>query len=52
MEVKVTMLAYVIEINDFKSEVRFGLWGCFEAAVASEAVKRAHTIYAICTMIK
>ena len=27
----------VIEVADFKSEVNFDLWGCLEAAVASEA---------------
>ena len=34
----------VIEIADFKSEVKFefwGHWGCFEAAMASEATKMA-----------
>ena len=29
---------YVIEVIDFKSEVRFGLRGCFEVVVASDAV--------------
>ena len=33
----------VIEVADFKSEVKFelwGHWGCFEAAMASEATKK------------
>ena len=32
---KVTMARYVIEVTDFKSEVRFDLRGCLEAVVAS-----------------
>ena len=39
-----TMVAYVIEVTDFKSEVRFDLQSCLEAVVASEAAKRSHTI--------
>ena len=35
---------YVIGVTDFKSEVIFDLKGCVEDEVASEAVKRAHTI--------
>ena len=38
---KVTMTRYVIEVTDFKSEVRFDLRGCLEAVVASEAARRA-----------
>jgi len=34
----------VIEVTDFKSEVISDLQGCLEAIVASEAVKRVHTI--------
>ena len=39
-----TLVIYVIEVTYFKSEVRVGLWGCFEAEVALEAAKRAHTM--------
>ena len=41
----------IVRVTDLKSEVRFNLGGCLEAVVASEAAKRAHTIYAICTWI-
>ena len=33
----------VIEVTDFKSEVRSDLLGCLEAIAASEAVKSVHT---------
>ena len=42
-------LMKVIEVADFKYEVRFDLRGCLEAVVASEAAKRAHTT--LCTWI-
>ena len=45
------MATYVIEVTDLKSEVRHDLRGCLEAVVASEAVKRDHTIQAICTWL-
>ena len=37
------MAIYVIEVTDYNSGVRFDLWGCMEAVVASEAAKRTHT---------
>ena len=40
---KVTMARYVIEVTDFKSEVKFDLTGCLEAVVAFEAARRAYT---------
>ena len=36
----ITVVTYVIEVTDFKSEVRFDLRGCLEAVVASEAAKK------------
>ena len=39
-----TLVTYVTEVTDLKSEVRFDLRGRLEAVVASEAAKRAHTI--------
>ena len=37
-----TMARYVIEVTDFKSEVRFVLRGCLEAVVASEVARKAY----------
>ena len=37
------MARYVIEVTDFKSEVKFDLTGCLEAVVAFEAARRAYT---------
>ena len=39
-----TMLAYVIEVTELKSEVRFDLQGRLEAVVALEAAQRAYTV--------
>ena len=39
----------VVEVTEFNSEVRCDLRGCFEAAMASEAIKMA--VSAICTWI-
>ena len=39
-----TLVTYLIEVIDFKSEVRPDLGGCLEAVVASMTVKRDLTI--------
>ena len=41
---KDTLVTYVIEATDLKSEVTFYLRGCLEAVAALEAAKTAHTI--------
>ena len=38
------MAAHVIEVIDFKSEVRLDLQGCLEATATSESAKGVHTI--------
>ena len=38
---QISMATWVIEVTEFDYEARLDLWGCLEAAMASEATKMA-----------